>query len=390
MMGVAPHGEPVPDASAKRRRRAAAIAAVAIVAVAVAGFVYLRAGNTVRTGPTVTPTPPASPNPATYSFVTPTLGWAALNVTNAPSPSAHFEVFTTTDGAQHWRLQFTGAGSTPGFAQLTVHLFDSSRGFMALGLPSVGQQLYRTNDRGVTWTPVQLPSQPCVEITFVDALQGWALVQHPAEPTSRQLFDLYATSDGGASWLRLPDPPRDAYYMAIRASDEASMGSLGVGPPHLYTSTDAGQSWQRHDLPPPPGQSWDSNGHGTTVELLPERGVVATTGIGTTPPDVSEPALFTSFDRGSSWQYLAPPPGDVAYQDAFHWWAVKDTALFKSSDAGQTWEQITNALPRWQLVPHVIDAKHAWAELSVVGGFGLGLTDDGGLHWRPAMVPSVA
>ena len=388
-MGVAPHGEPVPNESAKRRRRATAIAAVAIVAVATVGIVYLRSGTTLRTGTPVMPTPPAGPNPVTYSFVTPTLGWAALNVTNPPSPPAQFEVFNTTDGAQHWRPQFTGHGSTPGFAQLTVNLFGGSRGFMALGLPSTGQQLYGTSDKGNTWTQVQLPSTPCVEVTFIDARHGWALVQDPNEPTSGQLFDLSATSDGGASWQRLPDPPRDAYYMAIRAPGEAWMGSLGAGPPHLYTSADAGQSWQRRDLPPPPGRRWDSTGHGTTIELLPGNGVVATTGISTTPSNVSEPVLFTSFDRGSGWRYLAPPPGDVAHQDASHWWAVKDTALFKSADAGQTWKQITNTLPSWQYVLHVLDAKHAWAELSVVSGFGLGLTDDGGLHWSPGNVPQV-
>src|SRR5258708_7617156 len=136
-------------------------------AVAGAGVVYLRSGSTLRTGTSVTPTPPAGPNPVTYSFVTPTLGWAVLNVTNPPSPPAQFEVFSTTDGAQHWRLQFTGHGSTPGFAQLTVHLFDSSNGFMALGLPSTGQELYKTVDRGATGTPAQLPSPPCVEVPLL-------------------------------------------------------------------------------------------------------------------------------------------------------------------------------------------------------------------------------
>ena len=233
-MGVAPHGEPVPNESAKRRRRATAIAAVAIVAVATVGIVYLRSGTTLRTGTPVMPTPPAGPNPVTYSFVTPTLGWAALNVTNPPSPPAQFEVFNTTDGAQHWRPQFTGHGSTPGFAQLTVNLFGGSRGFMALGLPSTGQQLYGTSDKGNTWTQVQLPSTPCVEVTFIDARHGWALVQDPNEPTSGQLFDLYATSDGGASWQRLPDPPRDAYYMAIRGLAKRGWAALEPGLP-TYT-----------------------------------------------------------------------------------------------------------------------------------------------------------
>src|SRR5258706_14071329 len=123
-MGVAPHGEQAPDDSAKRRRRATAIAAVAIVAVAAAGTVYLGSGTTLRTGTSITPAPPAGPNPVTYSFVTPTLGWAALSVTNPPSPPAQFEVFNTTHDAQHGRLKFTGPGSNPGFAYLTVDRFD--------------------------------------------------------------------------------------------------------------------------------------------------------------------------------------------------------------------------------------------------------------------------
>src|SRR5260370_10604580 len=107
-MGVAPHREAVPDESRRRRRRATAIAAVAVVAVAAAGVVYLRSDSTLRTGTFVTPTPPARPNPVTYSFVTPTPGWAVLNVTNPPSPPAQFEVVSTTACAPPRRLPSTG------------------------------------------------------------------------------------------------------------------------------------------------------------------------------------------------------------------------------------------------------------------------------------------
>ncbi len=211
-------------------------------------------------------------------------------------------------------------------------------------------------------------------ITFSDASYGWALAQ--ADQTAGQLFNLYATSDGGATWRRLPDPPRDAYYLAFRGRTEAWMGSLGPGPPHVYTSAD-GHTWQRHDLPPPPHRAWGAGGYGTTVQLLPRIGAVTTTGGG----------LFTSFDSGSTWRFVPTPPGEVAYQDAFHWWAIKGTILSKSSDAGQTWSQITNALPDWRFVPHILDSKHAWAELTVVGGYGLALTSDGGLHWTRANIP---
>jgi photosystem II stability/assembly factor-like uncharacterized protein len=99
--------------------------------------------------------------------------------------------------------------------------------------------------------------------------------------------------------------------------------------------------------------------------------------------------LFTSFDTGSTWRYVPPPPGEVGHQDAFHWWAIKGMVLSKSTDAGQTWNQVNSVLPDWQFVPHVLDSKHAWPELTVVGGYGLALTNDGGLQWTRGNVPQL-
>jgi len=48
---------------------------------------------------------------------------------------------------------------------------------------------------------------------------------------------------------------------------------------------------------------------------------------------------------------------------------------------------VTNSLASLQYVPHVLDSKHAWALTMVVGGYGLALTSDGGLHWTQANVP---
>ena len=96
---------------------------------------------------------------------------------------------------------------------------------------------------------------------------------------------------------------------------------------------------------------------------------------------------FTSFDQGTTWRYVPPPPGVVAYQDTTHWWAMKGRSLFKSPTAGQTWTKVTDRLPDWQFTPQVIDSRHAWALIQVVGGFGLAMTADGGLHWIQAAVP---
>jgi hypothetical protein len=96
---------------------------------------------------------------------------------------------------------------------------------------------------------------------------------------------------------------------------------------------------------------------------------------------------FTSFDGGLTWRYVQPQTGNVAYQDAVHWWEIDGTILLKSSDAGQTWAQITDKLPDWHYLPHILDSNHAWADLATADGGGLGLTNDGGLHWTRGVVP---
>ena len=107
-----------------------------------------------------------------------------------------------------------GPSSGPGFASITVSFFDKAHRYLAVDLAFSGEQVYRTNDGGDEWIPVQLPAPQSVVVTFSDASYGWALAQ--ANPQSSQLFRLYVTGDGGLTWRPLPDPPADAYYLAFR------------------------------------------------------------------------------------------------------------------------------------------------------------------------------
>ncbi|HET9782061.1 MAG TPA: hypothetical protein VFR33_09795 [Candidatus Dormibacteraeota bacterium] len=378
------------DGLSPRGRRAAAIAALALIVIAAAGLAYLRLNTNVTTKKPSS-LPSANPlesglNPVSFAFVTPSLGWAVVNPYTPSTSVGQFRVFRTVDSAKHWQQQLTGQSSSPGFTPIAVHFFDTSDGYMTVDLASMGEQVYLTSDGGNEWHPIRLPAAQSVVVTFNDPSNGLAAVQ--IEAVAAQLFKLFATSDRGATWQPLPDPPSDAYGLAFRGPGEAWMGSLGPGVPHVYTSTNAGHTWRRHDLPPPPGRTWDTSGSGTTVQLLPQIGAIATTESGVT--GTSQADLFTSLDTGDTWRFVPAPPGEVGYQDAFHWWAIGGTVLSKSSDAGQTWKQITRSLPDWQFMPYVLDANHAWAQLTVLGGYGLGMTIDGGLHWTRANVPQVS
>jgi photosystem II stability/assembly factor-like uncharacterized protein len=131
--------------------------------------------------------------------------------------------------------------------------------------------------------------------------------------------------------------------------------------------------------------------YSTHVTLLPGVGVIAFVDY-----DVRGGA-YTSFDGGKTWRALALPPqetgySDFVFQDSTHWWAMRFGTLWKSSDAGQTWKHVGQLLDDFDYRPHVIDAKHAWAELHTSTGSrfpvtGLAMSSDAGLHWTYVNVP---
>ncbi len=378
--------------------------ALAVLVIASASVAYLR--STVTSKPT---TPAAAPtidpllvtnNPVSYDFITPSIGWASSIVVGPASETGQVLVFKTVDGAKHWEQQLAGPTSFPGFVPLSVQFFGKTRGFLAVGMPV---ELYRTTDGGAHWAAVSLPPSSRIDnIAFSDASYGW-LVASPPSP-STQALRLYATRDGGNNWERLADPPVDAGDLSFRHPTDAWMGGFGPGPPHVYSSSDGGQSWQRHDLPAPAGGAWTPDSYfpnfPTRIQLLPKVGAIVSVeaircvatstlpGSTTCLSATGESFDFTSDDGGKTWRPVPPAPGSVAYQDSVHWWATSERALFKSADAGQSWRQVATIPAGWQFsVPGILDSKHAWASLFLVGGYGLALTNDGGLHWTLAKVP---
>ncbi|SKA41777.1 hypothetical protein SAMN02745126_06525 [Enhydrobacter aerosaccus] len=110
-------------------------------------------------------------------------------------------VFTSTDGGRAW----TGVPSRPRFDGMyytrTVQpLPDSDVLMLAIGdgTPGTRSKLYRSVDRGVTWSASLLHSMP--NSTF------WAFGMHPADPqllfAGTKYGDLFRSLDGGVSWFK--------------------------------------------------------------------------------------------------------------------------------------------------------------------------------------------
>jgi photosystem II stability/assembly factor-like uncharacterized protein len=284
---------------------------------------------------------------------------------------------------------------------LKIQFFDRNNGLMALG--GTGP-VYRTGDGGAHWTALTVPTLSYSQVFFSDRLHGWilgTLVSLDQRTTASQFF---STSDAGDHWVALPPPPAFLFAgkggfseVAFRGPSEGWMGGA-ASQPTVYSTIDGGVTWLTRPLPVTSGKGGFDAGSAPLLEsavyVLPGAGVLAVVF-----DQNGSPAGLTSFDGGSTWRRLPPPPGETSYsdfvfQDTFHWWAMRNGTLFKSSDAGRSWKEVAQQLDEWDYVPQVLDAKHAWARMvaPVPGpapnlGTGLATSADGGVHWTPVNVP---
>ena len=378
----------------------------ALGAIVVVGIIYLHPAfpgshSVLRAATTASP-PPVVPERylVAYDFLTSAAGWALVEDGSTAAP--RFWVFKTSDAARHWQRQLTGSASSPNAGPLKIEFFDRNNGLIALGGT---EGVYRTGDGGNHWTALTMPSFSYSSLSFSDRLHGWALGTVLSGDPRISSSQFFSTFDAGDHWVALPQPPTWEFTakggfsnFAFRGPSEGWMGGYAQGQAVVYSTIDAGNTWQPHALPVTSAKGGLAQGSppllGSSVYLLPGAGLLAVA------EDLNAGQVgLTSFDGGTTWRRLAPPPGNAGYgdfvfQDASHWWVMHFGVLFKSSDAGMSWQQISLQLDDWDYVPQVIDAKHAWAQmvgvvpgLAASPGTGLAVTADGGVHWTPVHVP---
>lgn len=233
-------------------------------------------------------------------------------------------------------------------------------------LTYTGTGVYRSTDRGRTWTNIGLRDSGAVGDIVVD----------PRDPrrifvaASGSLFNpggdrgVYRSTDGGQQWSRVlagatdttgateivldPRDPRRMYAVMWdhrRQPQQRTYSGVGSG---VYRSTDGGTSWQRLDSLVPAAADLGRIGLGVApsdpnrLYAIVGRGLLSTNVFG---------GFYTSGDGGDSWTRQPDDPGLTANQSSYAWWFGKiwvnpddprhlhsaGIALMTSHDGGLSW-----------------------------------------------------
>lgn len=326
-------------------------------------------------------------------------------------------VLATADGGLTWTPQSTG---TRPFA--AISFLDANHGFVGGGL-SNDRFIWRTDDGGRSWQQVlglPAPSSSIRAIDFSDPQHGIAVgtngfsfrtanggttwtetyTYENVDFTGVAALDathalavgiyqyaqstpairMYATSDAGATWTKVPGAPLgDLADVARRPGGGLVAAASGAT---TYTSAD-GASWTAAvDEARSPSFLRSATASGDDVVAVGDEGSVR-----------------TSHDGGTTWHDVTIDPkanltGVAAAGDEL--WAVgsvpddqsatEQPVVLHSTDHGETWATIGTGLPASRRLNAVTftDADHGWVAGSGANGFGAGfvaVTTDGGATW---------
>jgi photosystem II stability/assembly factor-like uncharacterized protein len=271
--------------------------------------------------------------------------------------------------------------------------------------------VYRTTDAGANWTWHSLGALDLGKDdaaggyeggfgvlavpSFADPRNGWVSVLTSSSRYESHHF-LFRTSDGGATWTRLPQPPEVQRAVlssptrgwAVVMGQAAATSGPGRGS-GLYTTADAGRSWRRVGLVPPPSL------RGTRVELrepptfkTPRDGFlpVEFVGGGGATRRTKAVGFYVTADGGATWtpRYVPLASGDQRYGQVPLAAAGRRALLalvghearkvLASRDGGHAWTPATTGLEgRYPAVRGLAfaDGRTGWA----VSGRGVSLED---------------
>ncbi|MEI6882855.1 MAG: T9SS type A sorting domain-containing protein [Bacteroidota bacterium] len=228
-----------------------------------------------------------------------------------------------------------------------------------LSYPYISNEFSRTINGGITWTAGQVIPGPAVydiaNISAVDSLTAWAAIyqSYGAQDTN---CGIYKTTDGGLTWLQqfaiqagTSTFPNNVYFW--NANEGMFEGDVRDGYFEIYTTSDGGSSWVR--VPQSNINATLKAGDAGMIRSIETVGDSMICFIS------YKSDLYISTDRGSHWigkpTGITMPPNpwyhNIAFRDINHGLIglAPSTAttmnIYETSNCGDTWTLVNSTGP---------------------------------------------
>ena len=325
--------------------------------------------------------------------------WTSVGGTLPPTPYGRVEAdprsalvayagppgstFRTLDGGGTW-TELTRPLTTVS-AGIVIAVSPASGTTYAVVTESIRSKLFRSEDRGDTWTPLSDVGIP---------VQVAALAIAPAAPDvlavgSHNGAGIFRSTNSGASWTA-PTLVSDSLILYALAFDAAKPSTLYAGTSRgVYKSTDTGLTWQ------------------SASRGMPEQNFVLALAVSPDDPATiyagTTNGLFQTSNAGADWNesddgIALRPNGTVGFVLALavspkspgELFASTELGLFKSVDRARTWFAAGAGINGQEVFPILLGLAvdpHDPRRVFAAGG-SVWKSADGGQTWSKTVVPA--
>jgi photosystem II stability/assembly factor-like uncharacterized protein len=267
----------------------------------------------------------------------------------AATCSTRTRLARSTDGGATWQSFTCDTTSGLSAARVAADPVDTNIVYCAAQASDQKTYVFRSTDRGETWTGASTGNGFVVFGLRVSA------ANHNIVFLATYYLGIQRSTDGGATWARTFTLSDYVYCLAeTRQSPGVIYASTSVG---VYRSADTGRTW----VP-----AATDVGHNVYA-------VFADPGNDSTVYSGSLAGMYKSSDQGANWQILmtdfpfhqikaigvAPTDGNMVYAES------EGNAIYRSIDAGTTWTRSPFFLSCGQICGFLVDPldpQTAWAQ----------------------------